>query len=163
MRGGLFDSVIIGAIILAMLVGALFSVYIYYQITDKVEETLVDKGSITQATADEIFGGSDTAINTFSNLIIVIVFFLYLASLITSYLTKNNPILIFFSMLFVAIGIILTVIEKNVYDNIVVAAPTIAAQIPLASWYFNNSTIIAAVFGGLNILVAYLAYQMDGG
>jgi len=162
MRGGLFDSVIIGAIILAMLIGSMFSVYIYYQITDKVEETLVDKGALDQATADEIFGGSDTAVNTFSNLIIVIVFFLYLASLVTSYLTKNNPIFIFFSMLFVAIGIILTVIEKNVYDNIVVAVPTIAAQIPLASWYFNNSTIIVAVFGGLNLLVAYLAYQMDG-
>lgn len=162
MRGGLFDSVVIGAIILAMLVGGMFSVYIYHQITDKVEETLVDKGSITQATADEIFGGSDTAINVFSNLIIVVAFFLFIASLITSYLTKNNPIFIFFSALFVALGIILTVIEKNVYDKIVATVPAIAAEIPLASWYFNNSTIIVAVFGGLNLLVAYLAYQMEG-
>lgn len=162
MRGGLFDSVIIGAIILALLLGGMFSVYMYYQITDKVETALVDKGSISQATADEIFGGSDTAINTFSNLLIVVALFLYIASLVTSYLTKNNPIFIFFSMFFVALGIILTVIQKNVYDKIVAVAPAIAGQIPLASWYFNNATIIVAVFGGLNILVAYLAYQMDG-
>lgn len=159
---GIFDSVVVGAIILALFLGGMFSVYIYHQITDKVEAELVGSGALSQEIADDIFGGSNTAINTFVNLIPFVALMLYVASLVTSYLTKNNPVFIFFSVFFVALGIILTVIEKNVFDKIVATFPAIAAEIPLAAWYFSNATVIAAVFGVANILVAYLAYQLEG-
>jgi len=162
MRGSMFDMIFIPVLIVVILLSGIFTLYIGRTVQDAVEVKLRAETDVESSDYDKVFGGANTALDVASGTMPTICFFLYIASLITSYLTKNHPIFIFFSVLFLAIGIILTVITKQIYDAVVTADLSFGSQVTMSTWYFNNSTIILAIFGALNIFLMYYGYMQTG-
>jgi hypothetical protein len=163
MRGSAFDSVFLPVIILVILIVGIFTVYSSSLIMDAFETKMKDEAPELDDEFTELFDSAGTVVDIGAAAIPVVAFFLFVVSWITSYLTPNHPIFLFFAIFLLAAGIGVTLISKTVYDEIVAADTDFAEQIPFAAWYFQNSPMILTVVGAINLFLMYYGYMQTGG
>ena len=154
----MLDHILLPVLVLTILIGGIFAVYMYHQIVDPIRTELESEG-LDSTTSAEIFAGANTAINVYAQVVPAIALSLYVVSLITSFFVKNHPVLIWFSFLFVTIAIVISVIAKGVLDEMFAAMPALETQLSSVPWIVANWTIVAAMMGLFNIFILFYRYQ----
>lgn len=132
----------------------MLSLYIWGQISGEVSTALVTAGA-NPTINSQIFTGLNIGKTAFANMITFVIFVVMFLGLSLSYLVKVNPVFLFFSLIMLVMTIIVAVIGHDLIFTALNAVPDLANQIPNTLWFWNNITIIMAIYGVMNIVLLY--------
>lgn len=161
MRGTATDLVFFIVLAVTLMFSVMLVLYVNSTISGKIQTTLEAKGAPSEVT--DVFTKLETFRGASANMVMFLVFAFMGVSLLMAYLTPNSKAFIFFAFLTFAGSIILALVGKSIFDMIEINNPALISNMPLASWFWSNSTIILSIYGGLLLFLTYYRSTQESG
>ena len=154
MRGSMLDLLVTPILISLVFTTGLLYIYVNRQVTSRLQTQTINAGA-DATDINYIYAGNTRAVSVFEKGIFIVIFLSFIGSVILSFGVKTNPVFATASIFVYGFGIVVMAIAKGIVTKFYTAFPTFQTTISWGTTFWNNSILIATIFGGINFAVIY--------
>lgn len=161
-KGEITDIIIFLIVIFFLAVSLITAVYVNTKLREVVATTVLNSTSTGQI----VIQAYDTMnFTTVPNIYLMMVAFLIIGQIVTSFLVKYHPVFIVLFIVFAGFGIFLGFILANVYEQFVNVdqIQTVAEQMPKVNWIWSHISIIMSAVSALTLIILFARLPGNGG
>lgn len=161
-NGEITDIMIFLIVIFFLAVSLISAGYVLTKLRLVVDSTVLNSTEVGQTV---IHAYDTVTFQTIPNVYIMMVAFLIIGQIISSFLVKYHPVFIVLFIVFAGFGIFLSFILANVYEQFVNTDQIyqIAVQMPLINWIWSHIAYIMSAVSALTLIILFARLPNSGG